>query len=366
MIHYTFIGEVSLPRENAKVPFVRSFDKNGRKMKSMSFGIKPDRTNIGFLRLFGMEQDVLKAYDTENNPVDIDWADRNDPEVIANVRSSNQIIINLGPGYGEKRFISSYDAVVYLEETLPTFNGILRASGLARHNFYNGKSNIEYNVKNLIAVDPSSDYKKGLVVDVDYFYSQDDIETDKKEHKVYCNGYVQEYISKDEGNKYVQMPLVYYLDGDLEDDLTKRRHKFILDDIRPSVKNKVFKCEIRCDLKNGSDEIPFDETQLTDRQKESIELGFSTIEDFRPRGQIFGQRVNELRVRKAMLRGEYVDGMVDTGIKPSELSEEIYVPPTTESIKDVLPFKEDKPKAETKKSSGYGVDPDAIDDDDLF
>lgn len=366
MIRYNFVGEISLPKETSKRPFVRSFDKNGRKMKSMSFGVKSDRTNMGFVELFGSQQDVIKVYDTDNNPVEIDWSDRNDPDTVSHVRPSNQFIVHLGPDYGEKRFITALDMIEYLEEELPNFNGIVRVSGQARHDFYNGRSRVTYQLKNVFAVDPNVKVERGLFEEIDYYWSLNDIDVDKSANRIDLNGYVQEYISKDEGNKFVSTPIVYIPNRSTE--LEESRHKYIVKILKMAPKNKVVHCNLKCELKNGSDEIPFDESQLTDLQKESLELGLATLDDFKPRGQILGQRVTEIRLKSITLRDNFAAGPIDTEMKPSEFEENVYVPPTIESIKDVLPKKDEDPKAAPKTSSGYGVDPDAIqiDDDDLF
>jgi hypothetical protein len=40
----------------------------------------------------------------------------------------------------------------------------------------------------------------------------------------------------------------------------------------------------------GAEEVEFDESQLTATQKEAIELGLNTIDDFKPRNSIFGEK----------------------------------------------------------------------------
>lgn len=368
-MHFNFVGDLSLPRETAKRPFVRNFDKNGRKMKSMTFAVRSDRTNMGFVELFGSQQDVIKAYDTENNPIDIDWADRKDPDVIASVRPSNQYIAHLGADYGEKRFLSAYDMIEYLEENLPNIKDKISVTGQSKHDFYNGQTRTVYQFKNVYAVEPER--KNMLVVRPIYYWSAQDVDVDKETGRINLNGYVQEYINRDNGTKFVAQPIVLTRDMVKEDmPITSERHKHLAKLISRATKakNKVFCAEIVCNLKNGSEEVPFDESQLTEEQKAAIDLGLNTLDDFRPRGQILGQRVTELRISNFNLNGNYSSGPVDTEMKISEFEENIYVPPTTERLDDIMP----KPTASSSKkastSSGYGKDPDEIeiDDDDLF
>lgn len=371
MARFTFIGDVSFPKENSKRPFVREYEKNGRKMKSMNFGIKTSKMNIGFVELFGSQQDVIKTYDTDNNPIEVDWKDRFDEDIVNSVRRSSKHIINLGPGYEEKQFISPYDAIEYLEEELPKLNEIISVSGQMRKEFYNGQTFDKFIIKNVFASEEGTEKK--LQVNITLFWDEDSVSADKDKELVYINGYTREYIDKETGNKYVPHQLVFGMDNvDKNDKKSFEAYKFKYRFIKQIPRRGVAQGEWICFLINGSEEVPFDESQLTPIQKESIELGLHTLDDFRPRGQIYGPRITQYRIANINLFGDPVDkttpnysyGPIDSGMKKSEFEEEIYIPSKNERIEDILP----KPQPAEKKSSGYASDPEAlqVDEDDLF
>lgn len=370
MIRFNFVGDLSLPKETSKRPFVRSYDKSGRQMKSMSFGVKSDRTNIGFVEMFGSQQEMIKTFDKDGNAIEVEWDDRNDPAILDTVRNSSLYLCNLGEGYEPKRFLSQYDMIEYLEENLPNIKDRVSVSGTVRKEFYNGQTLTKYNFRTVFAVAPDSTRPNQLALTVTEFVAPTDFDLDKEAKKLYINGYTQEYINRDEGNKFVPQQLV--LDGSrVNDDHSKAVFQFkkkIID--RAAKKKTVQRGEFNCILINGAEEIPFDESQLTDDQKEAIELGLHVIDDYRPRGQIYGNRITEYRIVNLPLVGEYIDGYVDTEMKPSEMEDLIYVAPKTEKLSDIMPkpVEEKKVEPKTSKKSGYADDPDAIhiDEDDLF
>ena len=110
---------------------------------------------------------------------------------------------------------------------------------------------------------------------------------------------------------------------------------------------------------NGAEEVEFDESQLTKAQKEQIELGIRTLDDFKPKGTILGGRVNEYRLFDPKLTGDFADGLVDTEMKESEFEEMVYAPAVDEKLDDVVEKAESK-KEETKAEESI------VDDDDLF
>ena len=108
---------------------------------------------------------------------------------------------------------------------------------------------------------------------------------------------------------------------------------------------------------NGAEEVEFDESQLTKQQREQIELGIRTLDDFKPKGAILGGRVNEYRLFDPKLTGDFAEGLVDTEMKESEFEEQIYRPAVDEKLDDVV----NKAESKTEESKTEEVG-----DDDLF
>jgi hypothetical protein len=61
-------------------------------------------------------------------------------------------------------------------------------------------------------------------------------------------------------------------------------------------KKTLFHIPLRCSVKEGAEEIDFDESLLTDFQRMQIELGLKKLEDYAPKGgKYYGNRVSEIR-----------------------------------------------------------------------
>ena len=88
----------------------------------------------------------------------------------------------------------------------------------------------------------------------------------------------------------------------------------------------------------------------------AIELGINKIEDFRPSGQIYGDRVVIFRFKSWDLRGNYADGSIEA---EDDVEDMIYTPIQNESVDD---FEKKMNKPEKKEEPKEEVE----DEDDLF
>ncbi len=99
-------------------------------------------------------------------------------------------------------------------------------------------------------------------------------------------------------------------------------------------KDKHYKIGITLSYINGNEEIEFDESQLTENQKQMIKLGLAELNDFKPKGNIYGDRKTLFYYKGFNLIGDYADGMVT--IDDPDFKSHIYSPSVPESFKDVM------------------------------
>ena len=119
-------------------------------------------------------------------------------------------------------------------------------------------------------------------------------------------------------------------------------------------------------ITNGTEEVEFTMDSLTEQQREQVELGISKMEDFKPRGSVFGERVNELRLVKPLLTGEFehCETAADSGYTAREFEDEIYVPAVDENLDDMM--KDSKTKAKTTAAPTVETQEDSEDDIDTM
>lgn len=361
---FTFVGDLFLPKKDSKRPFLREFEKTIEgtnkkcQMLSLNFGVKTDNTQIGYVECFGMTRDKIYVFDADNNKLEIDWEDRFDE--IDNIPNYNRFVIDLGEDYGGRQeFLTEYDFIQSLASTLPDYDGRVVVSGTYTKDWYvdGQKWNDRFNIQRVYAAKP--DVKNRLAVIAELFYSKDCVDKSEydDEKKIYLNAYIDQYINKDEGHMLVPFQAVF---SSAKYDMENEKHKKILKYKMKyiDVKGKKY-YHIPWDmvLVNGAEEVEFDESMLTNAQKEQIELGLKTLNDFKPVGDIYGNRITEFRLFDPRLTGDFEDGLVEMEESASEIEEMIYIPPKNETEEEA------KEKSKTKKKKPAKVEPEDDDED---
>ena len=369
---FKFIGEISLPKAESKQPFLKMFKKDGVDMASMNFGIKESKNNMGFIECFGSipKNGVILTKDKNNKDIKINWKDRFSEKVINSVAYYRKLIVDLGEELGgRKEFITAYDAIAFLKETLPNYNGKVCATGQMQKRFYKDKYYDKFLLNNIYAVD--SETKNKLLVTADIYYKKDCIDKSEwKDNKVIAiDGYIPMYIDKEQGLKYMPQRFVFNASKINPND---ERHMKLLNYKLKYVESKNRKWEHllwETKLINGAEEIEFDESQLTDAQKEQIELGIKELNDFRPNGSIVGERITEYRLLEPVLKEigneNFSEGFIECDCSNEEFEDKIFVPNETEKLSDIINTSSKEKENEEDENEEVEIIDD-IDDDDLF
>lgn len=325
---FIFTGEVSVPRDLDK--FFKEWDKEtdyGRRvMASINFGIKENPHNMGYVGLFGLVNKTVRTMSTDNKPLEIAWEDRLDPDCIKEVAYYRKHYINLGEEFGgAKEFITEYDAIQFLSEWLPKYHGKVRVTGEWKKKPYNGKINDDFTIQNVTSV-PEDEPNK-LVVSIDLFYNGESVDATsfKEDGKIFINGFVKQYVNKDVGEKYFSQTAILC---NAAYDMTNEKHvktwEFKKKYVAKLSKKKMYHLMWNCRYINGAEEVEFDESMLTDEQKEAIAVGLATIDDYRPSGNTYGDRIRELRLAAPMLKGDFANGLVELDDTMDEFEEDIF------------------------------------------
>lgn len=381
---FSFCGTPVIPKQKAdtKRPFCKEITKKDektketKKMLSMTFGIKETDMNMAFVEAFDSQQKVIKTMDTDNEKLDIDWDDRFDEDIISKVASYRKYIVDLGDDHGGRQeFITAYDMIEHLREYLPDYNGRVVVTGQFTRDWYAKKKMYfsKFRVQNVFAA--PEERKNRLLLTMDLFYNKaslDDSDFDESK-KMTLDCYIEQYINKDEGRKYVPIQVVFSgAKYDLENEKHKKLFDYKMKYIKVKNKNMVhIPWEIV--LLRGAEEAEFDESMLTDSQREQVELGIKTVDDFRPKGNVYGDRIDEFRLFEPKLEGDYADGVLECDDTADEFEEKIYVPAQDETMEEAK--KNSKSSSKAKKDEDEDDEPpfdkddddkDGVDEEDLF
>lgn len=381
---FSFCGTPVIPKQKAdtKRPFCKEITKKDektketKKMLSMTFGIKETDMNMAFVEAFDSQQKIIKTMDTDNEKLDVDWDDRFDEDIISKVASYRKYIVDLGDDHGGRQeFITAYDMIEHLREYLPDYDGRVVVTGQFTRDWYAKKKMYfsKFRVQNVFAA--PEERKNRLLLTMDLFYNKaslDDSDFDESK-KMTLDCYIEQYINKDEGRKYVPIQVVFSgAKYDLENEKHKKLFDYKMKYIKVKNKNMVhIPWEIV--LLRGAEEAEFDESMLTDSQREQVELGIKTVDDFRPKGNVYGDRIDEFRLFEPKLEGDYADGVLECDDTADEFEEKIYVPAQDETMEEAK--KNSKSSSKTKKDEDEDDEPpfdkddndkDGVDEEDLF
>ena len=357
---FNFVGNIVIPKETSKRPLLSTktieYVKNGKKISqeltSLNFGVRESDTNMAFIEVVDNPRTTIKAKDTDNNDIEIDWDDRKDKDVIASVANYRKYVFNLGDDFGGRQeFITQFDMIEYLAENLPNYKGKVLATGDYSKTYSKGKWYEKFRLQNLYAVE--DDRKSRLGLTFDFYYNKDSIDKSdfKTEKKIYLSGFLKQYISKDEGNKFVPMQLVFNASKyDLENPKHKALYDYKISYI--DIKNKNM-CHLAWEavLIRGAETIDFTYDMLTPAQKMQVDLGVRELDDFKPKNGVVGDKINEYRVFEPILKDmgkddDFSNGIVELDMKMSEFEDEIYVP---NAVEEKLEDVEEKAEKKAKK-----------------
>lgn len=384
---FSFIGSVFTGRE----PLTTSaMGTSAWKKTRLGIGIKNDQ-NLQYLTMEDFFTDSVKTCKLkglDGKFFEVNRADTSKPEMIDKVSNYSKIIVDLETDFEKKKeytklifkkknheykkaedkteddiekikeydaqikematnrieFVTMKDVIPFINSSLPLLEGKkVRVNGEIKSNFYNGKNVLQY-IPDFIEI-VSDDTENQLKAYIDFFYDKDGIDDDKSLKKLIANGYIGGWNKHAGTDKLYPITVVAdYTKIDETDDL----HKALLDMMKGNFaitdKKQVHKIGLELNVINGSPTVEFDESCLTDKQKTAIAVGLNKLEDFKPKGNVYGDKITELRVVRGDLK-EYPNGSIEV-FSVRDLGDYLVADDSDVSIKDVK--KEDKTKVEDK------------------
>lgn len=241
-------------------------------------------------------------------------------------------------------FAHMKDAIKFVNASLPVIKDYkIRVTGTVKSNFYNNKNNLQY-IPSFIEIVPQ-DTENQLKAYMDVFYEEGGIEDDLSVKKMFVNGYVGEKVKKVD-TLFPLSVVIDYTKIDLENAEHQMLLGFMKDIFKITDKKQVHKIGVELNVINGSEVVEFDESCLTDQQRLAIQFGLNKIEDFKPRGNVYGEKIQELKVVKANLKA-YPNGCKEV-FNVDDLH--LYLSKDDSDVK-ASDIKKEEPKEEVKEES---------------
>lgn len=377
-LKFNFTGNLKFNSLDSKLPWLQEgVSKSGNDYRTLNLAVNAD-TNRAMTKLYSQKRDVIKATDSDKNEISVDWDDRLDKDVIKSFPSWRKFVI--ANGDDRKEFIAEADVIDYVSEHLEDLkNGRYTVTGNMKRSEYKGKFYDGFEIQNIYKVkdedgDTAKKRKSELRITGVIYLNKDSFDTElwKSEKRLKIRAFTSEYNNDLKKNQFVPIELIFDCGKvDFENEKHRKLVNFKLknigaqltDDnkIKPIIKSKYVSMNIALKYINGAEEVEFDESQLTETQKEAIELGLKTLDDFKPHGKIFGDNIVEYRFININLLGDYKNGYVEYPESTEEFESNIWAINEEEEV-DLDEAAEEESEAKEEKPE----ETDDEDDEDLF
>lgn len=337
---FVFCGSPVIPKQDkANRPWVNEGEtKKGGKVLSISFGVK-NGGNCVYVESSGFQNDVIKTYDTDNDQMDVKWADRFDPEKIKEVSQNRRFVVNLTE---RKEFITEWDMIECLKEELPKFTGNIVVRGRYKRTPAKPGSKVPfYDHYEIRSVAKASDKAQPQhKVKIELYYDKNSIDTSdlKKDKMIHFSGLTPTYIASENDTLFTQIDMNFNVGAyDTDDEKQKRQLNVILKHLQPKGKG-YYHAKWAVMVINGAEEVPFSIDSLTEEQREFVDCGLKTLEDYRKsyNGTVYGDRKREMRLFMPDLTGNFEHGMVQADYTTREIEDMTFVQKEDESLESMI------------------------------
>lgn len=396
---FDFIGEFVQKANDSKGHYNIN-GKNNFVGQKLSFGIIDKDGNRVFPEIFGGltagETEIRVSEDNTFKPgkpnrIAIPVSKRNEPSIIAMVADFNKITVDLTEDedvqkeignltgklyslamkkdateedkkkYAEykkellsietrKEFIADVDAIEFLFKHIDSLEGkTVRVRGDISYNAYKGKITPVYSVQSFsLSNKEKKDHELSLTLYPVFDSESVDSSMLKENGRVYINGFGEAYSREIKANGLY--PQMFAIDTNEFDITTKEglaNLKMFLSLFKVEDKEKDFLYQLGWEgkivAKPREEEVvdPEEEIkeQLTDVQKQMLEIGVLSMDDIVPKRKAFGKFEREFLLTKPIITKDFKNGKLSTGLTLEE-AEEVIIRPGKEVQADEI--KEDE------------------------
>lgn len=411
---FDFIGELGLPRDDSKFHDINDNGK-GWEGHRLNFGVKESQLNSVFVEMYGGHRpkgtNVVNSFtkgnkENKGGKIEIPWADRLKPEVIDMVADFVKIVVDLETDFDKKskyielgyrirnieydgtaeeketlpklkeeykelatnryEFLSEYDAILFLSKALKENSSHkFRIKGNVKLNEWKGKYYKKYDIQSMEIV--PNDYTNQLKTTLDIYFDKHALDeaSFKEDQKIFVNGYLKDYNGATKKDGFY--PQTFVINGS-KLDMENENHVKMLDVLKAQFKVKgrnYHHLQWVVNAYRGAEKVEISNDDLTAEQKLLIDTGLAKVEDFAPKGGMFGTNIEEMRLVKPILKGQFDTGAVDTDLSEDDFMELLVKSTADVKLEDVIVKKEDSPTEDVKAEK---VDEEVIKDtmDSLF
>lgn len=223
-------------------------------------------------------------------------------------------------------FLHGFDVVDFFEKFHDKLSGKkFRVKGNVEVSHWKGKFYTNYKPSLFELV--SEDTPNKLTADLDLYFTKDvaDKALLKSDKVITYNTHVYSYDGSQKKKVFFPLETVMNLSNyDLEGNQAHKTHYNLIEKYM-TVKGKgVYRLPFSVKIVRGSEIEEFKEQNLTEDQQALVDIGYATVNDFKPKGLTFGDSLNETRLMFPMIKNlgdslDFTSGAVLTDWDEDEL-----------------------------------------------
>lgn len=268
----------------------------GQKAK---FGVQKDGGKPIYLEIMGGNNKLIYTYSADNKKLEIPFDSRFEKDVVDSVANFKKYTVKIGNDRFD--YISEYDFVLKLKEVIKSGIKIL-VTGEIVQDLYEGKAYTKYKPTYVrIIGDNEEKEKDSFKTNYEVFYTDGAIDDEvyDEDKKIYISGFVETYDKATKSN--VKVPKQFIINGsnidNIKDEKVKELANKKLDFMKRQFETDGWKkCGWECSIFKGANDVEITIDDLTTFEKEQIELGMKTFDEFKQQYSVKGAETEELRL----------------------------------------------------------------------
>lgn len=385
---FEFIGNISFNKDENKVLETIKHD-SGWQTKRLGVGVKATATNGVFLKADALynptETNTIFTMGKDGSKLEVPFKDRNKQVSLDMVADFKKLVVDLETDFEKKseriklkykiinienreekteddlkkledykkeyieksdnlhEFISEYDFILFVKESAELLKQHkVRVTGNLEMSLWKEKYYVSYIPKHIEFAEDNVENKLQALVDVYFDKNAIDDTLLKTDNKLIVNGYLISYDNSAKADRFY--PKKFIINGvNFEDEEQVQMFELVKSFVTTD-KNTVHHMLWNVNVYKGAEVKEFTYENLTPTQKQFVDMGLATIDDYRPKGGFLGGNIEEFKLFMPELKDDYKDGILD-----SEMTEEEFIKLLAVHVD--RPKKDDKPKETVKQET---------------
>ena len=301
---FTLIGKARITDLTYKIDEVSA---SGYTYSRFNLGVETAPANIIYCESMGGFHPITgttiyaSSKDDFKDIIEIDWDDRNDETILANINDFKFIKVGLETYEKDgvvktitRKFLSWYDAIPYIQQHLCS-DTVVNVNGNLKYSIYNDKVQVKKEITSiyLSKVTKEEFFKATFVQSI--LIDKQSLTKDKENNEYALTARVIDYLNK-LGKRVVKQNVPYVVNYIIQDADAEKTTKMLSKYFK--VKKGITEITVEGNIIEGNTMKAVTENDIDDEMKELIEIGLYDKEEIIGKLAVRGERVSQMIITR--------------------------------------------------------------------